>query len=316
MTTKKKAEVHSAKQPAGQTELLFERIRELVLTARKSVARGVDLVQVCTNFEIGRYIVEDEQEGESRAAYGKELVKVLADKLSQEFGRGFSKSNLEYMRRFFLLYQDRAPIAQLQTGQLAEGQRTVQETGIAQFMTGQSIARPFTLSWTHYIFLMSIANPYERGFYEIEASSQNWTIQELRRQFDSSLYERLALSRDKDGIRKLAQEGQILSRPKDFLKEPLVLEFLGLSEQVRYSESDLEAQRRQYPRQGMPALSPQQGGAATEAGGMVRGGYEMNPFSSAFPKQEIVVTLSRQLSGSVAPTHRLCTQKEGFSWPS
>jgi len=99
---------------------------------------------------------------------------------------------------------------------------------------------PFFLSWSHYVFLLGIKNADERSFYEIEAASQNWAVRELKRQFDSSLYERLALSRDKKGIRKLSKEGQIISQPNDLLKEPLVLEFLGLDEQTRYSESDLE----------------------------------------------------------------------------
>lgn len=100
--------------------------------------------------------------------------------------------------------------------------------------------RPFTLSWTHYVFLLGIKNPDERSFYEIEAAEQAWTVRELKRQFNASLYERLALSRDKKGIRKLAQEGQAIARPQDLLKEPLVLEFLGLDEKHQYSESDLE----------------------------------------------------------------------------
>lgn len=110
---------------------------------------------------------------------------------------------------------------------------------IFQTASGQS-ERPFSLSWSHYVFLLGIKKADERDFYEIEAASQDWTVRELKRQFDSGLYERLALSRDKDGIRQLAQQGQIVSRPQDLLKEPLVLEFLGLSEQARYSESDLE----------------------------------------------------------------------------
>jgi len=100
--------------------------------------------------------------------------------------------------------------------------------------------RPFSLSWSHYVFLLGIKNVDERRFYEIEAKNQNWVLDELKRQFDSSLYERLALNRDKEGIRKLAQEGQTVGQPKDLLKEPLVLEFLGLSDQARYSESDME----------------------------------------------------------------------------
>ncbi len=223
---------------------LYERIRELVVNARRTVARGIDLVQVHTNFEIGRHIVAHEQQGATRAKYGKEVLKRLAEKLTAEFGRGFSKSNLEYMRRFFLAYQDRLPIAQSETGQSLTVLRS--EAEIAQSQTGQLVvpasnARPFRLSWTHYVFLLGIKNPDERSLYEIESADLNWNLRELRRQFDSGLYERLALSRDKEGVRRLAREGQIVSQPQDLLKEPLVLEFLGLSEQARYSESDLEA---------------------------------------------------------------------------
>lgn len=226
-------------QPPGKGDGLYALVRDLVVSARQTVARGVDLVQVCTNFEIGRHIVEHEQSGEHRAAYGKVLVQRLADQLTQEFGRGFSKSNLEYMRRFFITYQDRLQIPQLKTGESVD-------PAIAQFETGQltnqvAHLRPFCLSWTHYVFLLGIENADERSFYEIEAADQNWNLKELKRQFDTSLYERLALSRDKAGIRQLAAQGQIVSQPKDLLKEPLVLEFLGLAEQARFSESDLEA---------------------------------------------------------------------------
>lgn len=170
---------------------LYERIRELVVAARNTVARGVDLVQVHTSFQIGCHIIEQEQQGEQRASYGKAVLKALAEKLTQEFGRGFSKSNLEYMRRFYLLYQERAAIAQCQTGQL---DRLAEDT------------RAFRLSWTHYVFLMGLDNIDERNFYEIEASDQGWNLNELKRQFNSGLYERLALSRDKEGIRQLAHQ--------------------------------------------------------------------------------------------------------------
>ena len=226
-------------QSPGGEDGLYALVRDLVVSARQTVARGVDLVQVRTNFEIGRHIVEHEQSGEHRAAYGKVLVQRLADQLTQEFGRGFSKSNLEYMRRFFITYQDRLQITQFKTGQSVD-------PAIAQFETGQlttqvAHSRPFCLSWTHYVFLLGIENADERSFYEIETADQNWNLKELKRQFDTSLYERLALSRDKAGIRQLAAHGQIVSQPKDLLKEPLVLEFLGLAEQARFSESDLEA---------------------------------------------------------------------------
>ena len=226
------------------TKTFIEDIRELIYSARTTVARGVDLVQVHTNFEIGRRIVQEEQKGKRRADYGKEVIKALAERLTGEFGNGFSKSNLEYMRRFCLAYEERGfHIAQTASGQLS----ALKITQTVSRQLPQSIElpsppekRPFSLSWSHYVFLLGIKNLDERSFYEIEATQQGWTLRELKRQFDSSLYERLALSRDKKGIRELARKGQIVSQPKDLLKEPLVLEFLGLSEQTRYSETDLE----------------------------------------------------------------------------
>jgi len=207
------------------TPQFVENIRELIANARLRVARGVDLVQVYTNLEIGRRIVEEEQRGEDRAAYGKAILDALAGRLTEEFGRGFSFTNLAHMRSFYLLYRDRGPILQTASGQ----------SGLP------AAPRPFTLGWSHYVFLLGVKNPEERSFYEIEATEQNWTVRELRRQFDSGLYERLAFSRDKEGIRKLAREGQVVAKPGDLLKEPLVLEFLGLDERSRYSESDLES---------------------------------------------------------------------------
>jgi predicted nuclease of restriction endonuclease-like (RecB) superfamily len=223
-------------------------IRELIVGARTTLARGVDLVQVHTNFEIGRRIVKEEQLGKDRAAYGKEVIKAVAERLTGEFGKGFSISNLAYMRSFYLLYSDRTPIFQPAPGKLGSsqiGRSSTDQMPILQTLSGEltlsGALRPFTLSWSHYIFLVGVKNAGERSFYEIEASQQNWTVRELKRQFDSGLYERLALSRDKDGIRRLAQEGQIVSQARDLLKEPLVLEFLGLDERNRYSESDLES---------------------------------------------------------------------------
>ena len=218
---------------------LFANIRTLIESARNTVARGVDLVQVHTNFEIGRHIVEFEQQGDQRAAYGDALPTLLADRLTAEFGKGFGRSNIAYCRSFYLAYRERVPIVQTLSGQLASQVGTT-PFQIVQTASGQS-ERPFSLSWSHYVFLLGIKKAEERSFYEIESTHQNWTLRELRRQFQSGLYERLALSRDQDGIRQLAQQGQIVSQPKDLLKEPLVLEFLGLSEQARFSESDLEA---------------------------------------------------------------------------
>jgi len=234
------------------TAKFLDDIHKLIVGARTTVARGVDLVQVHTNFEIGRRIVKEEQRGKDRAAYGKEVIKALAERLTDEFGKGFSTSNLAYMRSFYLLYPDRTPIFQTPSGKLRTAQIDRTLSGrlpifqtpsgkLKSSSTGPGPLRPFTLSWSHYVFLLGIKNPGERSFYEIEAGQQNWTIRELKRHFDSGLYERLALSRDKKGIRRLAQEGQTVGHSRDLLKEPLVLEFLGLDERSRYSESDLES---------------------------------------------------------------------------
>ena len=223
----KRSGVAKAK-PDGLAPLIAE-VRQLIQSARRGVASVVDTFQVLTNFEIGRRIVEHEQKGEKRAAYGTELLKELSVRLTEEFGRGFSKSNLAAMRSFYLLWSDRVQIVQKPSGKLA----------IAQTPSGQ-FGNPFTISWSHYVELLTVKDPDERSFYEIEATNEGWSLPELRRQKASCLYQRLALSRDKAGIRKLAKEGQIITRPEDLFKEPLVLEFLGLDERASYSESDLE----------------------------------------------------------------------------
>jgi predicted nuclease of restriction endonuclease-like (RecB) superfamily len=229
----------------------YEDIRALVLSARQTIARGVDLLQVHTNYEIGRRIVEEEQNGENRAEYGADLLNDLSARLSSEFGSGFSRSNLEYMRRFYLAYPERAfQISQtvsgksrgITKGQTASGQSVT--APISQTLSGilgnDQSPPPFTLSWSHYVFLIGLKEA-ERSFYEIEAAQQGWTLRELKRQFNAGLYERLALSRDKESIRELARKGQHVVKPQDLLKEPYVLEFLGLQEKASYSESELES---------------------------------------------------------------------------
>jgi predicted nuclease of restriction endonuclease-like (RecB) superfamily len=232
---------------------LYEAIRSLVLSARQSAARGVNLLQVYTNYEIGRRIIDQEQQGADRAQYGKELLNELAARLSGEFGSGFSVSNLRYMRQFYLAYPERiAPIRQTASGEFTETAMIQTLSGqfpsfpIHQTLSGelQTLAektyKPFVLSWSHYVFLIGLKEE-ERNFYEIEAAQQGWTLRELRRQFDAGLYERLALSRDKQAIRDLARRGQHVAKPQDLLKDPYVLEFLGIEEKARYSESDLES---------------------------------------------------------------------------
>lgn len=247
--TKKKAKGKRRKTAApatvhgGLTKLITE-VRHLIASARRAAATTVNTLQVLTNFEIGRRIVEHEQKGERRAGYGDELIKILSIRLTSEFGKGFSKANLEYMRRFYLEWRHRDPrIAQKPSGRFIEvrsiAQKASGQLGPAQ--GGQSkFVNPFALTWSHYVLLLTIRDSDERSFYEIEATREGWSIPELKRQVAASLYERLALSRDKKGIRKLATEGQIIARPEDILKEPYTLEFLGLAEQANYSESDLE----------------------------------------------------------------------------
>lgn len=235
---------------------LIAEVRHLVQSARRSAAAVVDTFQVLTNFEIGRRIVEHEQKGERRAEYGAELLKELSVRLTEEFGRGFSPVNLSHMRRFYLMWQHRVHIFQTPSEKLASAaispapsaklvpakifQTPSEKLALAPKPSGQ-FSNPFTLSWSHYVELLSIKDPDERSFYEIEAANEGWSLSELRRQKATCLYERLALSRDKAGIKRLAKEGQLITKPADLFKEPLVLDFLGLSEQASYSESDLES---------------------------------------------------------------------------
>lgn len=187
---------------------LYSKIAELLHNARQNVMRTVNQTMVYTYYEIGRMIVEDEQQGKERAAYGKGVLKEISDRLTNEFGRGFSVQNLENMRKFFQLYS---------LDQKSQSLIRISENNS-------------TLSWTHYLVLIRIENPDERSFYEIESLNNNWSVRELKRQFDSALYERLALSRDNDGVKQLAKKGQIIENPTDILKDPYILEFLNLPE--------------------------------------------------------------------------------------
>ena len=191
---------------------LYNKISSILEESRKFVATTVNTAMIQTYFEIGRLIVEEEQHGNIRAEYGKETLKNLSIKLTANYGKGFSVTNLKQMRDFYLTYQIR-----------------------------QTVSDQFTLSYSHYLFLMRIDNPEERKFYEIESSQNNWSLRELKRQFDSALYERLSLSKDKEKVKSLAVQGQIIENPCDIVKDPYVLEFLGLPEKAYYSESELES---------------------------------------------------------------------------
>src|SRR5262245_40701268 len=218
---------------------LIGQVRDLIQSARRLAAASVHTIQVRTNFEIGRLIVEHEQKGAARAKYGKETLKVLASNLTKEFGRGFSEDNLSRMRKFYLLWQDRPPqLSQTAPTSSPPGPRS-QTTADPSGPISATLLRKFTLSWSHYLLLLGIRNPEERSFYEIEATRENWSLSELKRQVASCLYERLALSRDKKRVRELAEKGHVVTQPADILKEPYVLEFLGLDEKPGYSETDL-----------------------------------------------------------------------------
>lgn len=190
---------------------LYSKIAAILEQNRKSVAVAVNTAMVRTYYEIGRSIVENEQKGSVRAEYGKEVLKNLSARLTANYGKGFSLTNLKQMRDFYLTYQ-----------------------------IGQTVSDQFILSWSHYLFLMRIDNPAERNFYEIEAKNSNWSLRELKRQYDSALYERLAVSKDKESVKKLSQKGSVVESPADIVKDPYILEFLGLPERSEYSESDLE----------------------------------------------------------------------------
>lgn len=247
------------KQPATPKSVelgsLVAELRGLIHSARHTAATTVNTLQVLTNFEIGRRIVVHEQQGAERAGYGTELLKGLSAQLTEEFGKGFSRANLEYMRRFYLEWRHR--ISQKPSGKLnsteiwqkpsAKFLETQKKQGLTDQVSPFDIFQTpseklsFTLSWSHYVLLLTIKNPDERSFYETEVTQAGWSIPELKRQIASCLYERLALSKDKEGVRQLANKGQIVVKPEDILKEPYILEFLGLDEKAGYSESDLES---------------------------------------------------------------------------
>lgn len=218
------------------TENLAVRIGTLIDEARKRVLTVVNTTMVYTYYEIGRMIVEDEQNGQMRADYGKQVLQNVAKKLAAKYGKGFSYSNLRQMRQFYMTFvESDKPRLSNCTNTVDPIQVNTEDAGNEQFPK-------FTLSWSHYLKLMRIDNPDERRFYEIEATNNHWSLKELERQFDSSLYERLALSRDKQGVMELSRKGQIIEKPQDLIKDPYILEFTGLPELPQYTEKKLESE--------------------------------------------------------------------------
>lgn len=189
----------------------FEDIKNLLKEARNFVYQTVNSTMTNTYWEIGKKIVEEEQQGKQKAEYGKALLKNLSIELSNEFGKGYSEQNLKNMRSFYLAYQK-----------------------------SQTVSGEFVLSWSHYIFLSRMDNIDERNFYEIESIKNSWSLRELKRQFDTAIYERLKLSINKENLKELSIKGQIINNVSDIIKDPYILEFVGLPEHYKYSETELE----------------------------------------------------------------------------
>ena len=193
-------------------KLVVHEIGDLLAAARSNVARQVNNELLSTYWNIGRIIAEYEQTVPERADYGKQTLKELSKALTNEFGKGFSRANLYNMRQFYLSYEK------------------------VQSVTGK-------LTWTHYCELLTISDPDKRSFYEKEAVNANWSVRELKRQIDSSLFERLLLSRgdaNKEQVLALAEKGIKIAEPADLIRDPYVFEFLGIPEDKPMLESDLE----------------------------------------------------------------------------
>ena len=196
----------------SEMHIIVQEIKLILDNARNSVARQVNNELLTTYWNIGRIICEYEQSNPSRADYGKQTLKELSRELTREFGKGFSRSNLQNMRMFYLTYEKR------------------------QTLSGK-------LSWSHYCELLSISDPDKRSFYEKEAVNANWSVRELKRQIESSLFERLLLSRgdaNKETVMTLALKGNEIVEPADIIRDPYVFEFLGIPEDKPIMESDME----------------------------------------------------------------------------
>lgn len=219
----------------------YENIRsgivELLKAARSAAARNVNSIMTATYWEIGRRIVELEQEGSVRAKYGDELIKQLASDLSSQFGRGFGVVNLSQMKRFFLVW----PVKKIfQTPSEKSSSPRLINTVDENTLSPVAIAGQFPLPWSAYVRLLSVKNPEARTFYESEALRAGWSVRQLDRQIGSQFYERIALSKNKAAMLEKAQppESSDAITPEEAIKDPFVLEFLDLKDE--YSESDLE----------------------------------------------------------------------------
>lgn len=214
--------------------LLSNKIILLIQDVRAKVATYANTAMVCTYFEIGKMIVEELQSGEKRAEYGTNLLKIVSKDLIKKDLKGFSVQNLERMRNFYVLYSNSS--TELRNSSVF--QKSSNELRI--FNNTEHNIKILPISWSHYLFLMRIEDEKERQFYEVESFLNHWKLKDLERQFNSGLFERISLSKNKEEILTIVKQGITIAKPEDLLKEPLILEFLGLEDKEFYSETDLE----------------------------------------------------------------------------
>ena len=234
----------SKKEVLRNDSPLINRIGEIITEARKQTIRTVNVILIKTYWEIGREIVEHELGGKERAEYGTEFLKKLATDLARKYGKGFSYRNIRQMRQFYNTYEiwqtvsakfRTDKILSTPSGELSETK--VRTPSAKSVLSEKMLSR---LSWSHICLLLAVSDKEARSFYEIEIIKNGWSVRETKRQIESMLFERLVLSKDKKGLLKLAQKGQLIEKPEDAIKDPYVLEFLGLDENEKWHESDLE----------------------------------------------------------------------------
>ena len=215
-----------------ELKILCQKAVNLIDRARNTAIREVNLVQLLTYYTLGKWIVEVQQGGSGRAKYGKRVLETLSDALNQAFGKGYSVSTLTNIRKFYEIYKSRIS-PPLVTDFAEQNSQPL----VTKF--GNDV--PFRLSWTHYLILMRIQNEDERDFYERLAIQENWGKRELSRQYGSSLYERMLIGKDKQQILRLSKKGRLAEKPADLVKDPYILEFLGIPEQTDFSETEMES---------------------------------------------------------------------------
>jgi predicted nuclease of restriction endonuclease-like (RecB) superfamily len=237
----------SRKKVASVAPAFYGRVLGILEAARAGVARTVNTTQVAANWLIGREIVDEEQRGQRRAEYGAKLLAELSARLNAEFGRGYSVDNLEAFRQFYLDYPQlisetvsrKSAASSLALPLVSIPETPSRKSSKADGAWQAGVLHP-SLSWSHYRQLLRVGRSEARAFYEIEAIRNAWSVRELSRQTASLLYDRLAKSKDKKGLMRLATHGQEVMKPLDALKDPLVIEFLGLPESPKLVESKLE----------------------------------------------------------------------------